>query len=75
MAIARVIKSGAGQAVRLPKGFRFQGSKVEIFRRGKEIVLRELPKPMERAFDILTNLPDDMFSGARLDDRPQPRDK
>jgi antitoxin VapB len=38
MATARIFLVGKSQAVRLPKGFRFKGPTVEIFRRGDEIV-------------------------------------
>ena len=42
MATARVFRSGNSQAVRLPKEFRLKSKEVEIFRRGDEIVLREM---------------------------------
>jgi antitoxin VapB len=57
MATARVFKSGNSQAVRLPKEFRLRGKEVEIFRRGDEVVLREKQKGLERAFEIIANLP------------------
>jgi antitoxin VapB len=60
MATARIFKSGNSQAVRLPKAFRFQGDTVEIFRRGKEVILRERPHGLERAFHLLANLPIDV---------------
>jgi antitoxin VapB len=56
MATARVFKSGNSQAVRLPKEFQFETENVEIFRRGDEVVLREKPRTMERAFELLANL-------------------
>jgi antitoxin VapB len=65
MAIARVFKSGSGQAVKLPPKFRFKSGVVEIFRRGNEIVLRECSNPMSRAFDILAHLPENIFSEGR----------
>jgi antitoxin VapB len=65
MAIARVFKSGNSQAVRLPREFRFKGREVNIFRRGNEIVLQEEPSPMVRAFELLADLPDDVFPIAR----------
>jgi antitoxin VapB len=46
---------------------------VEIFRRGDEIVLREKGKGLERAFEILANLPID-FPDGRKDTQPQERD-
>ena len=36
---------GGSQAVRLPKDFRFEGTEVEIEKRGDEVVLRPRPKP------------------------------
>jgi antitoxin VapB len=73
MTTARVFRSGNSQAVRLPKQFRVTGHEVEIFRRGNEIVLREKTRGMVRAFELLTQLPDDVFSGVRHDAPPQSR--
>ena len=61
MATAKVFKSGNSQAVRLPKAFRFSTDEVEIFRRGDEVVLRETTRGLERAFDLLCALPNDML--------------
>jgi antitoxin VapB len=72
MSTARVFRSGNSQAVRLPKQFRLKSKEVEIFRRGKEIVLRERDGTMSRAFDLLTGLPDDIDI-ERRNDRPQKR--
>jgi antitoxin VapB len=58
MAIAKVFQSGNSQAVRLPKQFRLTSDEVEIFRRGDEIVLREKPRNLARAFELLCELPD-----------------
>jgi len=70
---ARVFRSGNSQAVRLPKQFRVKSKEVEIFRRGKEIVLREKDDDMVRAFDLLASLPDDLTLAGREDDVPQSR--
>jgi antitoxin VapB len=59
MQIARVFRSGDGQAIRLPKEFRISGKEVEIFRRNDEIVLREI-KGMVRASYLLAGLPEDI---------------
>jgi antitoxin VapB len=58
---AKVFKSGNSQAVRLPKAFRFSTDEVEIFRRGDEVVLRETTRGLERAFDLLCALPNDIL--------------
>lgn len=65
MATARVFKSGNSQAVRLPKKFRVNSKELEISRRGDEIVLREKGKGLERAFELLASLPNDMFPKKR----------
>jgi antitoxin VapB len=73
-AIAKVFKSGNSQAVRLPKQFRLSADEVEIFRRGDEIVLRERPRDLGRAFDLLCALPEDVLA-SRGDGSPQERDE
>jgi antitoxin VapB len=73
MATTRVFKSGNSQGVRLPKEFQFRGKEVEIFRRGDEIVLREKCRGMERAFWLLTSLPEDFFATGRKDPPPESR--
>lgn len=70
MTIAKVFQSGNSQAVRLPKEFRFTSDEVEIYRRGDEIVLREKPRTLARAFELLCDLP-----GIERDDNlPQERE-
>jgi antitoxin VapB len=70
----RVFKSGNSQAVRLPKEFAVKSKVLEIFRRGDEIVLREPAIGLERAFELLTDLPDDFFAEGRQDTPPQHRE-
>jgi antitoxin VapB len=74
VAIARIFKSGNSQAVRLPKEFRVRSTELEIFRRGNEIILREPAKGLGRAFEILTQLPDDFLPEGRKDAPSQERD-
>jgi antitoxin VapB len=73
MPTARVFRSGNSQAVRLPKQFRLKGPEVEIFRRGDEIVLREKAQGLARAFELMANLPEDVFAEPRQDRPPQSR--
>ena len=76
MATARVFKSGNSQAVRLPKAFRLKGPEVEISRRGDEIVLREKPprrRGLAEVFDILAEMPDDVFRDIKEKRPPQKR--
>ena len=74
MATAKVFKSGNSQAVRLPKDFRLKSGEVEIFRRGEEIVLREKARGMARAFDLIMELPEDMFEDIKDERPPQERE-
>ena len=60
--------------MRLPKAYRLQGTEVEIFRRGDEIVLREKAEGLLRAFDILAGLSADVLPEDRADTPPQERE-
>ena len=73
MATAKVFRSGNSQAVRLPKEFRLDAAEVEIYRRGDEIVLRERPRDLAAAFELLCALPDDVLAD-RGDEAPQTRE-
>lgn len=74
MKIAKVFKCGNSQAIRLPKEFRLTCSEVEIIKKGDSLILREKPKNLKRAFELLTSFPDDFFSEGRKDLPPQERD-
>jgi antitoxin VapB len=74
MTYARIFQSGNSQAVRLPKEFRFNVEQVEIFRRGNEIVLREVPANATAIFDALASLPADFMADGRDDMPPQERE-
>lgn len=74
MTYARIFQSGNSQAVRLPKEFRFNADRVEIFRRGDEIVLREIPTNATAIFDALSALPEDFMADGREDSPPQERE-
>jgi antitoxin VapB len=73
MTYARIFQSGNSQALRLPKEFRFNADRVEIFRRGDEIVLREIPINAAAIFDALSSLPEDFMAEGRDDSQPQER--
>lgn len=74
MTYARVFQSGNSQAVRLPKEFRLNVEQVEIFRRGNELVLREVPVDGTAVFDALSSLPEDFMAEGRDDTPPQERE-
>ena len=71
MDTAKLFKIGRDQAVRLPKGYRFEGDEVYIKRVGEAVVL--LPKTQETWDDVLRAL--EMFEpGLRLE-REQPKEQ
>lgn len=74
MRTTKVFKSGNSWAVRLPKDFQLEGDEVEILKRNGNIVIREIPKNLAKAFELLTKLPDDFFLDGRNDTLPQERD-
>jgi antitoxin VapB len=74
MTTAKVFRSGNSQAVRLPKEFRFKVKEVEVFRRGDEVVLREKPANMARAYELILSLPDDLEIHDQDNDLPQERE-
>ena len=57
MSTAKLFQHGGSQAVRLPKAFRFEGSEVEIEKRGDEVILKPIKK---RRFASLNDLADYM---------------
>ena len=73
MTYARIFQSGNSQAVRMPKAFHINAERVEIFRRGNEIVLREQPVSAAAIFDVLAALPADFMADGRDDTPAQPR--
>ena len=74
MDTAKLFTNGRSQAVRLPKEFRLNVEQVEIFRRGNEIILREVPANAAAVFDLLTQLPADFLAEGREDTPPQERE-
>lgn len=74
MKTAKIFKCGNSQALRLPKDFQFASTEVDIFRCGADIILREKPKNLKHAFELLISLPNDFFSSEREDDLPQDRE-
>ena len=75
MTTAKVFMTGPTQAVRLPKEFRFEGTEVEIFRRGDEVILREKPVTVDRLFKVLAQMPNDFYAEERVDEPPQEREE
>jgi len=74
MKTTKVFKCGNSQAVRLPKEFQIKSEEVEIFKKNNEIVIREIPKNLSKAFELLTRMQEDFFSEGREDTKPEERD-
>lgn len=69
MKIAKPFKNGDGQAVRLPKEFRFAGDEVWIKRVGSAVVLLPKDKSWSSLVESLEKFPADFMA-----DREQPAD-
>jgi len=74
MRITKVFKCGNSQAIRLPKDFYISSKEVEILKKKEEIIIREIPKNLSKAFELLTQFPSDFFAEGREDTEPQERD-
>ena len=74
MATARIFMNGNSQAVRLPKDFRFDSDEVEILRRGDEVVLRQKGENLKQTFELLTEMPEDVFDDDRQNPPPETRE-
>ncbi len=67
METAKLFQNGQSQAVRLPKDFRFQGSKVFIKKMGNAVVILPYHDSWRSLFESLDQFSDDFMS-----DRTQP---
>jgi antitoxin VapB len=61
MKTAKLFKHGDGQAVRLPKEFRFEGTEVFIKRIGSAVVLLPRVKPWDTLVGSLARFPNDFM--------------
>lgn len=67
MDTAKLFQNGKSQAVRLPKEYRFRGSKVYIKKMGKVVILIPEYDSWETLLDSLT-----LFSDDFMEERTQP---
>lgn len=74
MRTAKLFKNGGSQAVRLPKEFRFEGSRVFVKKVGDAVVLLPRQDSWDVLFDSLDQFTDD-FMEARDQPEPQVRDR
>lgn len=69
MATAKLFEHGGGQAVRLPKDFRFEGTEVVIEKRGDEVVLKSNKRPELRTLaDVAQYMRENHPIGAEFPD-------
>lgn len=73
MATTKVFRSGNSKAVRIPRQFQIPTGAVEIFQRGDELVVRQKPRNLAQAFELLTGLSKDFFSKGRRQPRADKR--
>jgi len=74
MATAKLFQHGGSQAVRLPKEFRFEGTEVEIEKRGNEVVLKARPKPkLKTLADVARCMHENFPEAQDFPDREQPQ--
>ena len=73
MRTTKLFKCGNSMAVRLPKDFSLHGSEVEIKRQGNDIIIREIPSNLSKAFELLCSISEDFFAEGRNDLPPQDR--
>lgn len=75
MKTARLFQNGQSQAVRLPKEFRFSGSKVFIKKVGNAVILIPYQAPWQSLFESLNQFSNDfMESEERQQPEPQIRE-
>ena len=67
MRTAKLFQNGQSQAVRLPKEFRFDGSRVFIKKVGNAVVLIPYERSWQSLYDSLNEFSDDF-----MDSRDQP---
>ena len=72
--MAKIFQCGNSQAIRLPKDFQFSTSLVEIFERNGDLIIRPIPTKLTKAFELLSNLPQNFFDEGRIDPLPQDRE-
>jgi antitoxin VapB len=73
MDVAKIFWSGRSQAVRLPKGYRFQESEVSIRRRGATVVLEPIAADWNWLDNVVGTIDDDFARMATDDAAPQER--
>lgn len=74
MDIAKLFQNGQSQAVRLPKEYRFKGSRVAIKKIGKAVVLLPLSDPWGVMEEGIKRMSSDFLSERRQPKKQQRRE-
>jgi len=74
MKTARLFQNGQSQAVRLPKDFRFSGSKVFVKKMGNAVIIIPCQNSWQSLFDSLTQFSDDFMKNRDQPAEQQPRE-
>ena len=61
MQTAKLFRNGRGQAVRLPKEFRFKGDRVFVKKVGNSVVLIPYQRPWQTLFESLGQFSEDFM--------------
>ena len=71
---ANLFKSGGSQAVRLPRGFRFEGQEeVSIHRKGNQVILEPVRRQWSQEFlELIGSAPDFPYPDEPLPAEPGP---
>lgn len=71
---AKLFKSGGSQAVRLPRGFRFEGQEeVSIQRKGNQVILEPVRRQWSQEFlELIGSAPDFPYPDEPLPAEPGP---
>lgn len=71
---AKLFKSGGSQAVRLPKGYRFEGQEeVLIYRKGSQVIMEPVRRKWSREFlELIGSAPDFPYPDEPLPAEPGP---
>ena len=73
MDTAKVFWSGRSQAVRLPKGYRFQGQEVRIRKHGNSVILEPIAGDWAWLDAIVGKLDQDFVRA--VNERPEPQER
>ncbi len=75
MRTAKLFQNGNSQAVRLPMEYRFSGTEVKIYRKGRQVILEPLENSWDLLLESLDEFPEDYLEEGRQQPEMQSRDQ